>query len=160
MSSGFTCKNIRHHASVDERRAKERLEEALAVLPEALEVDQERVYFKVRQRQRGRAQYEKFDTSGVFHTVSEGTGKTAGKLHGLFGHGSFLDHRPTRLMIGQQARGKRFLNLFSYTGAATVHAGLGGAETTTSVDMSKTYLDWAHRNLELNGLDDGRHESA
>ena len=62
-------------ASVDERRAKERLEEALAVLPEALEVDQEHIYFKVRQRQRGRAQCEKFDTSGVFHTVSEGTAK-------------------------------------------------------------------------------------
>ena len=145
-------------ASVDERRAKERLEEALAVLPEALEVDQEHIYFKVRQRQRGRAQYEKFDTSGVFHTVSEGTAKLLVNFTDYLDTGLFLDHRPTRLMIGQQARGKRFLNLFSYTGAATVHAGLGGAESTTSVDMSKTYMDWARRNLKLNGLDGGRHE--
>ena len=145
-------------STVDERRAKERLEEALAVLPEALEVDPERIYFKVRQRQRGRAQYEKFDTSGVFNLVSEGTGKLLVNFTDYLDTGLFLDHRLTRFMIGQQARGKRFLNLFSYTGAATVHAGLGGAKTTTSVDMSKTYLDWARRNLELNGLADGRHE--
>ena len=145
-------------SSVDERRANERLEEALAVLPEALEVDQDRIYFKVRQRQRGRAQYEKFDTSGVFHAVSEGTGKLLVNFTDYLDTGLFLDHRPIRFMIGKQARGKRFLNLFSYTGAATVHAGLGGAETSTSVDMSKTYLDWARRNLELNGLADGRHE--
>ena len=145
-------------STVDERRAKERLEEALAVLPEVLEVDPERIYFKVRQRQRGRAQYEKFDTSGVFNLVSEGTGKLLVNFTDYLDTGLFLDHRLTRFMIGQQARGKRFLNLFSYTGAATVHAGLGGAKTTTSVDMSKTYLDWARRNLELNGLADGRHE--
>tara|TARA_B100000674_G_scaffold494725_1_gene519994 strand:+ start:100 stop:1044 length:945 start_codon:yes stop_codon:yes gene_type:complete len=145
-------------STVDERRAKERLEEALAVLPEVLEVDPERIYFKVRQRQRGRAQYEKFDTSGVFNLVSEGTVKLLVNFTDYLDTGLFLDHRLTRFMIGQQARGKRFLNLFSYTGAATVHAGLGGAKTTTSVDMSKTYLDWARRNLELNGLADGRHE--
>jgi len=145
-------------STVDKRRAKERLEEALAVLPEALEVDPERVHFKVRQRQRGRAQYEKFDTLGVFNLVSEGMGKLLVNFTDYLDTGLFLDHRLTRFMIGQQARGRRFLNLFSYTGAATVHAGLGGAETTTSVDISKTYLDWARRNLELNGLADGRHE--
>lgn len=145
-------------STVDEDRAKERLEEALAILPEALGVDQARVHFKVRQRQRGRAQYEKFDAYGVFHPVSEGVVKLLVNFTDYLDTGLFLDHRPTRLMIGQLARGKRFLNLFSYTGAATVHAGLGGAETTTSVDMSKTYLDWARRNLELNGLVGGKHE--
>ncbi len=145
-------------SSVDERRAKERLEEALAVLPEALEIDQARVLYKVRQRQRGRAQYEKFDAAGAFHEVGEGAGRFLVNFTDYLDTGLFLDHRPTRLMLGQLARGKRFLNLFAYTGAATVHAALGGAVATTSVDMSKTYIDWARRNLELNGLADRRHE--
>jgi 23S rRNA (guanine2445-N2)-methyltransferase / 23S rRNA (guanine2069-N7)-methyltransferase len=68
--------------------------------------------------------------------------------------GLFLDHRPLRLRIQQEAAGKRFLNLFCYTATATVHAAKGGARTTTSVDLSKTYLDWARRNLSLNGFSD------
>ncbi|MFE8730438.1 class I SAM-dependent methyltransferase, partial [Aeromonas hydrophila] len=64
----------------------------------------------------------------------------------------FLDHRQTRRMLGQMAKGKRFLNLFAYTGSATVHAGLGGASETTTVDMSRTYLNWAQDNMRLNSL--------
>ncbi len=66
--------------------------------------------------------------------------------------GLFLDHRPLRLQIQREAAGKRFLNLFCYTATATVHAAKGGARSTTSVDLSKTYLDWARRNLALNGF--------
>ena len=66
--------------------------------------------------------------------------------------GLFLDHRKTRARIGKLAKGKRFLNLFCYTGVATVHAAAGGAASTTSVDMSRTYVDWAKRNLAINGL--------
>jgi 23S rRNA (guanine2445-N2)-methyltransferase / 23S rRNA (guanine2069-N7)-methyltransferase len=69
----------------------------------------------------------------------------------------FLDHRITRERIGQLAAGKRFLNLFAYTGTATVHAAGGGAVSSTTLDMSNTYIDWAIRNLELNGLADSRH---
>ncbi len=65
--------------------------------------------------------------------------------------GLFLDHRIARRMLGQMSKGKDFLNLFSYTGSATVHAGLGGARSTTTVDMSRTSVD-AQRNLRLNGL--------
>ncbi|MDC6726226.1 class I SAM-dependent methyltransferase, partial [Leclercia adecarboxylata] len=68
--------------------------------------------------------------------------------------GLFLDHRPLRLRIQKEAGGKRFLNLFCYTATATVHAAKGGARSTTSVDLSRTYLDWARRNLSLNGLSD------
>ena len=72
--------------------------------------------------------------------------------------GLFLDHRPTRARIGELASGKRFLNLFAYTGTATVFAAGGRRVATTSVDMSRTYLDWAKRNLEFNGLrDSSRH---
>jgi 23S rRNA (guanine2445-N2)-methyltransferase / 23S rRNA (guanine2069-N7)-methyltransferase len=72
--------------------------------------------------------------------------------------GLFLDHRLTRALLGELAKGRRFLNLFCYTASATVHAGLGGATSTTSVDMSNTYLDWAERNLALNGLHGRGHE--
>jgi 23S rRNA (guanine2445-N2)-methyltransferase / 23S rRNA (guanine2069-N7)-methyltransferase len=64
----------------------------------------------------------------------------------------FLDHRLTRARVGALAKGQRFLNLFAYTGSATVHAVGGGAVASTTVDMSRTYLDWAKRNLALNGL--------
>jgi len=71
--------------------------------------------------------------------------------------GLFLDHRPTRALLMELAAGRRFLNLFAYTGSATVYAAAGGALSTTSVDLSQTYLDWAGRNLALNGLLDARH---
>ncbi|MDW9406457.1 methyltransferase domain-containing protein, partial [Pseudomonas soli] len=56
------------------------------------------------------------------------------------------------LRIQRESAGKRFLNLFCYTATASVHAAKGGARSTTSVDLSKTYLDWARRNLSLNGF--------
>jgi 23S rRNA G2069 N7-methylase RlmK/C1962 C5-methylase RlmI len=66
--------------------------------------------------------------------------------------GLFLDHRVTRRAIAQQSKDKAVLNLFAYTGTASVHAALGGARNVTTVDMSNTYLDWAKRNFELNQL--------
>lgn len=66
--------------------------------------------------------------------------------------GLFLDHRLTRKMLGEMAKGKDVLNLFAYTGSATVHMALGGAKSTTTVDMSNTYLNWAEQNLLLNEL--------
>ena len=145
-------------ASVDAERAKSRLEEALAALPKALDIPNDHVYFKVRQRQRGRAQYEKFSTTGVFHSVREGAGRFLVNFTDYLDTGLFLDHRPTRLMLGEMASGKRVLNLFAYTATATVHAALGGAAATTSIDMSNTYLDWARRNLDLNNIRGGQHQ--
>ncbi len=144
--------------SVDERKARARLAEALAVLPAELEVAAEAVYLKVRRRQRGAAQYEKQAERGVFHTVNEGGLRFAVNFSDYLDTGLFLDHRPTRALVRELARGKRFLNLFCYTGAATVYAAAGGAAATTSVDLSRTYLDWTRRNLALNGFDSGRHE--
>lgn len=66
--------------------------------------------------------------------------------------GLFLDHRLTRRLVGDEARGKRVLNLFAYTGSFTVHARAGGASETTTVDLSNTYCAWAERNLALNGF--------
>jgi 23S rRNA (guanine2445-N2)-methyltransferase / 23S rRNA (guanine2069-N7)-methyltransferase len=77
-------------------------------------------------------------------------------LHDYIDTGLFLDHRPLRLRIGRESAGKDFLNLFCYTGTATVHAALGGAHSTTSVDLSNTYLEWLGKNLAANQLEEGR----
>ena len=91
--------------------------------------------------------------------VREGGVKALVNLHDYLDTGLFLDHRPLRTWLGHEAKGKHFLNLFSYTGVATLHAAVGGATTSTSVDSSATYLDWFQANLALNGLSDRQHRS-
>ncbi|MDX1553831.1 MAG: bifunctional 23S rRNA (guanine(2069)-N(7))-methyltransferase RlmK/23S rRNA (guanine(2445)-N(2))-methyltransferase RlmL, partial [Marinobacter sp.] len=139
--------------SVDERSARERLAEALAVIPDALGVDREDMVCKQRQRQAGTSQYEKQAASGEFFNVNEHGCVLKVNLKDYLDTGLFLDHRPVRHWIQQHAAGKRFLNLFCYTGAATVHAAVGGATRSLSLDMSKTYVNWAEENLALNGAD-------
>ena len=139
--------------SVDERSARERLAEALAVIPEALEVESTAMVCKQRQRQAGANQYEKQEASGEFFTVHEHGCALRVNLKDYLDTGLFLDHRPVRHWIQRHAAGKRFLNLFCYTGAATVHAAVGGASRSLSLDMSKTYVKWAQENLSLNGAD-------
>ncbi len=146
-------------ASVDPARARARLRAALATLPEALGVAPERMVFKVRRRQKGREQYDRQAAHGREIEVREGPCRLRVNLTEYLDTGVFLDHRPVRMWIGEHARGRSFLNLFCYTGAATVHAGVGGARSTTSVDLSKTYLDWLRGNLQLNGLDGGPHRA-
>jgi 23S rRNA (guanine2445-N2)-methyltransferase / 23S rRNA (guanine2069-N7)-methyltransferase len=145
-------------ASIDPRRAQRRLADALAAIPAILEITPEQMFYKRRQRQKGGTQYEKLASRGTFHEVREGPCRLLVNFTDYLDTGLFLDHRPTRAMLGELAKGKRFLNLFCYTGTATVHAALGGATSTTSVDMSRTYLDWAQRNLGLNGIRGRHHE--
>ncbi|MDS4041417.1 MAG: bifunctional 23S rRNA (guanine(2069)-N(7))-methyltransferase RlmK/23S rRNA (guanine(2445)-N(2))-methyltransferase RlmL [Candidatus Competibacter sp.] len=144
--------------SVDPERARERLEQVMAVLPVVLELPADHVFLKVRQRQRGTDQYQKQSVLGRFHEVREGPARFLVNFTDYLDTGLFLDHRITRRRLGERVAGRRFLNLFGYTGTATVYAALGGAASTTTVDLSATYLDWARRNLELNGLRDPRHQ--
>lgn len=144
--------------SVDPKRARRRLREALSVIPEVLEVPDDKLFFKVRQRQKGRAQYERQGSSGRYHQVSEGGLRFLVNFEDYLDTGLFLDHRDTRQLLGKLAAGRRFLNLFAYTGTASVYAAAGGALSTTTVDLSRTYLQWAQRNLALNGLDGPMHE--
>ncbi|WP_375177647.1 bifunctional 23S rRNA (guanine(2069)-N(7))-methyltransferase RlmK/23S rRNA (guanine(2445)-N(2))-methyltransferase RlmL [Marinobacter mobilis] len=144
--------------SVDARAAQERLAEALAVIPEALQIDPAELVCKHRQRQAGTSQYEKQAASGEFFTVHEHGCAFRVNLRDYLDTGLFLDHRPVRHWIQQNAAGKRFLNLFCYTGAATVHAAAGGATRSLSLDMSKTYVNWARDNLKLNGQSLTRHQ--
>ncbi len=138
--------------SVDPRAASRRRAEALAVLPEVLDADPADIHFKTRRRQRGAAQYEREEAAGEFVEVGEGGLRFLVKLGAYLDTGLFLDHRITRGLIRDLARGRRFLNLFGYTATATVYAAAGGASATITVDLSATYLDWARRNLELNGF--------
>jgi 23S rRNA (guanine2445-N2)-methyltransferase / 23S rRNA (guanine2069-N7)-methyltransferase len=140
--------------SIDPEKAQARLFDALAAIPQALNVDKSKVIIKRRERQAGTKQYQRQATQGQFMEVNEGGAKLLVNLTDYLDTGLFLDHRPLRLRIQREAAGKRFLNLYCYTATATVHAAKGGARSTTSVDLSKTYLDWARRNLSLNGFSD------
>jgi 23S rRNA (guanine2445-N2)-methyltransferase / 23S rRNA (guanine2069-N7)-methyltransferase len=144
--------------TVDENAAESRFQEVLAAVRSVLEwpADQP-IAAKRRQRQRGADQYSKMDHKGERLTVREGQARLLVNLNDYLDTGLFLDHRPLRLMLADQAAGKHFLNLFCYTGAATVHAALGGAATSTSVDLSNTYLKWFEDNLALNGLSERQH---
>lgn len=144
-------------ATVDAGKAQARLRAALSVLPSALHTAPSKLVYKVRQRQRGEQQYQRMAEQGQYLEVQEGPCRLLVNLTDHLDTGLFLDHRPVRQWMGEHARGKRFLNLYAYTGAATVHAGLGGAASTTSVDLSKTYLAWLQRNLNLNQLNSPAH---
>lgn len=144
-------------ATVDPAKAEQRLIEFMAALPHVLEIPHEQVVLKVRKRQRGINQYEKQAEKGRFHLVEEGQLKFRVNLEDYLDTGLFLDHRLTRELLRQRAGGKRFLNLFAYTGSGTVYAAAGGAVSTLTLDLSNTYLDWAEANMALNGFTDARH---
>ncbi len=122
-----------------------------------LEVPRERVFLKFRDRQRGDDQYQRVDDRGATFVVSENGLRFIVNLSDYLDTGLFLDHRNTRQMVRERAAGKRFLNLFAYTGTFSVHAAAGGAESTTTVDKSPTYTDWARENLKLNGFEGVAH---
>ena len=143
--------------SIEPDKASERLKEALSAIPGVLDIPAEQIFLKVRQRQKGSAQYERLAERGEFHEVQEDGLKLLVNFTDYLDTGLFLDHRLTRRMLRELAKDKRFLNLFGYTGTATVHAA-ADARATTTVDMSRTYLDWARRNLVLNGFEGHKHE--
>lgn len=123
-----------------------------------LEIPPSHVTLKNRRRQKGISQYEKVGQGGKDFVVEEFGQRFIVNLDAYLDTGLFLDHRNTRKRVREQAAGKRFLNLFAYTGSFTVYAAAGGAISSETVDMSNTYQDWARRNFELNGLDLSRHQ--
>lgn len=133
------------------------LDHMVRTAAEALETPPELVFVKRRQRQRGTEQYERFDDARIVRVVNEGGLKFEVNLSDYLDTGLFLDHRITRGMVRDAAAGKRFLNLFAYTGSFTAYAAAGGASETVTVDLSPVYLEWAERNLELNGLAGQQH---
>ncbi|GAB3357976.1 bifunctional 23S rRNA (guanine(2069)-N(7))-methyltransferase RlmK/23S rRNA (guanine(2445)-N(2))-methyltransferase RlmL [Lysobacter tyrosinilyticus] len=136
---------------------RRRLNETLAAAREVLGVPREQTALKTRARGKGGSKYGQFDTRGEFVVVREGDALLRVNLFDYLDTGLFLDHRPMRLRIAEEASDARFLNLFAYTGAATVHAARGGARHTTTVDLSATYLQWCADNLRENGMGGSKH---
>lgn len=145
-------------ASVDENLARTRLRELARVAGEVLGVARANIAIKTRRRGKGGEKYGRLDERGELLEVGEGGLKFFVNLHDYLDTGLFLDHRPLRAQVRALARGKRFLNLFCYTGSVSVYAAAGGAVETTSVDLSQTYLDWAAQNLALNGFGEPQHK--
>jgi 23S rRNA (cytosine1962-C5)-methyltransferase len=123
---------------------------------QALGLPLQSVFLKQRHGQRPDEQYRKLAASAQDFVVREGGHRFIVNLTDHLDTGLFLDHRETRALVASLARGRRVLNLFCYTASFSVYAAANQAASTTSVDLSKTYLDWARRNFELNGLDFGR----
>ncbi|HEY1725932.1 MAG TPA: bifunctional 23S rRNA (guanine(2069)-N(7))-methyltransferase RlmK/23S rRNA (guanine(2445)-N(2))-methyltransferase RlmL [Steroidobacteraceae bacterium] len=150
-------------ASIDAQAAQRRRREVLASLPRVLALPPEHIHLRLRRRQHGSNQYQRRSGEATnaelprLLTVEEGGLKFLVNLDDYLDTGLFLDHRLTRAQLRQQARGARFLNLFCYTGTATVYAASGGAQDSLSLDLSSRYLHWAADNLRLNGIDLSRH---
>ncbi len=144
--------------SVPEETAKRRLTDIVRATIAVTGVPANNVVLKTREKQKGRNQYQKLSTSNHFMVVEEYGVKLRVNLHDYLDTGLFLDHKITRRRLGEMANGKDFLNLFAYTGSATVHAAAGGAKSTTTVDMSNTYLNWAKENMAENGQVGRQHQ--
>jgi 23S rRNA (guanine2445-N2)-methyltransferase / 23S rRNA (guanine2069-N7)-methyltransferase len=143
---------------IDPEKAVMRLKEAMQIIPEVLELSPDAVVLKIRQRQRGKEQYEVQAAQQQRFEVSENGLRFWVNLKDYLDTGLFLDHRDVRNHLMKQTQGKAFLNLFAYTGTATVYAAAGGAKSTTTVDMSNTYLSWAKENMALNGFGGEQHQ--
>ncbi|RDE88342.1 bifunctional 23S rRNA (guanine(2069)-N(7))-methyltransferase RlmK/23S rRNA (guanine(2445)-N(2))-methyltransferase RlmL [Aggregatibacter aphrophilus] len=144
--------------NIDENKARQRLLDAVNATLIVTGIETNKLILKVRQKQKGTNQYEKLANKGEYFYVNEYGAKLWVNLTDYLDTGLFLDHRLTRKMLGEMAQGKDFLNLFAYTGSATVHAALGKAKSTTTVDMSNTYLNWAEQNLLLNDIEGKQHK--
>ena len=148
-------------ATISEADAAERRRQAYqalcVVMQDALQIPPQQITLKVREKQRGTEQYRPTQKAGEDFEVREGEARFIVNLERYLDTGLFLDHRPIRQWIYQHSRNCRFLNLYCYTATVSVHAALGGALSTTNVDLSRTYLQWAQRNFELNEIDIREH---
>ncbi len=134
------CPGIRPAKTIDPVLARARFSLALQDIREILGVKRERIFIKTRQRQKGNEQYQQKDSSRKMYEVREGECYFLVNFTDYLDTGLFLDSRPIRLRIAREAWRQEFLNLFGYSGTATVHAAMGGALTTTTVDLSANYL--------------------
>ncbi|MBT5331121.1 MAG: bifunctional 23S rRNA (guanine(2069)-N(7))-methyltransferase RlmK/23S rRNA (guanine(2445)-N(2))-methyltransferase RlmL [Porticoccaceae bacterium] len=156
----FVIQEYAAPAEIEEGKAKHRFNELCTGVQLAFDCDEDQLIRKTRQRQKGSAQYERSDEgSSIEHRVYEGPVQLLVNFEGYLDTGLFLDHRPIRKWIGEQAKDKKFLNLFCYTAVPSLHAIRGGASESLSLDMSNTYLDWARRNYRLNDADVWKHQT-
>lgn len=131
------------------------LEKSIKIICDVLKTEKQNIFLKLRQRKPGRlGQYQKTAKERSEFIVDENGLKFIVNLSDYLDTGLFLDHRLTREKVKAEARDKKVLNLFSYTGSFSVYAAAGGADEVVTVDLSKTYLDWARKNMQVNGFTD------
>ena len=152
--------------TVDSELAAQRVTMAIDVIQREFGVGAGDVFLKRRERSKGGSQYSspeqpdeelRFTSRNGYRKVEEGGHTFKVKFDGGLDTGLFLDTRSVRKMIEEQSNGKSFLNLFAYTGSATVYAAAGGAKSTYTVDLSQRYLDWAKENMRINKFNSARH---
>jgi 23S rRNA (cytosine1962-C5)-methyltransferase len=141
----------KHHLTEEEHEAW--LDGTINTIANVLQIPSDDVYTKERKRKEDRlSQYQKTATEKEFFEVKENGLKFLVNLSDYLDTGLFLDHRITRKMVMDEAKGKKVLNLFAYTGSFSVYAAAGEADEVTTVDLSNTYIDWAKKNFEANFL--------
>lgn len=152
----YVAEYKRQHGMTEEEH-DEWMEQSLGIMMEVLGVPKKNIFLKLRQRKPGRlGQYQKYDEVQHEFVVEENGLQFIVNLSDYLDTGLFLDHRVTRQMVRERSEGKRVLNLFAYTGSFSVYAAAGGATEVVTADLSKTYLNWAERNLQLNGFSDAK----
>jgi 23S rRNA (cytosine1962-C5)-methyltransferase len=150
----YVAEYKRQHGMTDEQH-DDWMEQSLTIISTVFGVRKENIFLKLRQRKPGRlGQYQKYDEVLHEFTVEENRLKFIVNLSDYLDTGLFLDHRLTRQLVRQECASKKVLNLFAYTGSFSVYAAAGGAAEVVTVDLSKTYLSWAEKNMELNGFTD------
>lgn len=148
----YVAEYKRRHG-MEESEHDQWVEKSIDVMIDVLQVTKENIFLKLRQKKPGRlGQYQKTGENRSEFIVQENGLKFIVNLSDYLDTGLFLDHRSTREQVKNEAKDKRVLNLFSYTGSFSVYAAAGNADEVTTVDLSKTYLDWAKRNMQLNGF--------
>ena len=160
-AAGLTWLYVQEYAApaeIEAESVRRRRGEALSTLSDVTGVAPDRIRIRTRRKTKRGEQYSRIQerSEPEYHVVLEDGLKFLVNFEDYLDTGLFLDHRKTRARLRAAASGKRFLNLFAYTCTASVYAAAGGAASTTSVDMSNTYLNWAQRNFELNGLSPDR----
>ncbi len=143
--------------TIDPVKAEKRFNDILQTVPQVLNIEKNDIFIKQRRKQKGSNQYTKFDKKGSYVKIKEEDNSFLLNLTDYLDVGLFLDHRLTRKLIKKMSHNKSFLNLFSYTGTASVYAARGGAVLTVSVDNSNTYTEWAQKNMKLNGFSSNKH---
>ena len=142
---------------IDDVTAHKRLQDVISLTSQQLNIAPGNIAVKVRKKQKGEEQYTPMAKQNRTQVVEEFGAKFKVNLFDYLDTGLFLDHRLARRYIQENAKDKRFLNLFAYTGTASVHAALGGAKAITTVDLSKTYLKWGQDNFDLNNISNTRY---
>jgi 23S rRNA (cytosine1962-C5)-methyltransferase len=151
----YVAEYVRRHGMTDEEHDAW-LIECLPFVSKIIGIPEDKIFMRERKRMshREQDQYEKLGDEKQFYTVKENGLNFLVNLTDYLDTGLFLDHRTTRKLVFDQARDKRILNLFCYTGSFSVYAACGNAASVTSVDLSKTYLGWAEDNFTANNLAD------